>query len=131
MPMNGKYLLDTNIVVALFANDELVKARIAEADEVFIPSIAVGELFYGAWKSERVEENLKRIEELVLEATILGCGVETARLFGKLKNSLRIKGRLIPENDLWIAAITLEHNLTLVTRDTHFDGVPHLQVTAW
>jgi len=43
--MNGKYLLDTNIVVALFANDELVKARIAEADEVFIPSIAVGELF--------------------------------------------------------------------------------------
>jgi len=129
--MNGKFLLDTNILIALFANDEAVKSHLVEAEEVFIPNIAVGELFYGAWKSARTQENLQRIEDLITETPVLGCGVETARLYGRIKNSLRLKGHLIPENDIWIAAIALEHNLTLVTRDAHFVEIADLQTTAW
>lgn len=129
--MNGKYLLDTNILVALFASDESVKTRLTEAVEVFIPSIAIGELFYGAWKSHRVQENLQQVEDLALETPVLGCGVETARLYGKIKNSLRLKGRPIPENDLWIAAIALEHDLTLVTRDTHYTEIADLRIVVW
>ena len=129
--MNGKFLLDTNILIALFANDEAVTSHLAEAEEVFIPNVAVGELFYGAWKSARTQENLQRIEDLIAETPVLGCGVETARLYGRIKNSLRLKGHLIPENDIWIAAIALEHNLTLVTRDAHFAEIADLQTTAW
>ncbi|HEY76887.1 MAG TPA: type II toxin-antitoxin system VapC family toxin [Thermoflexia bacterium] len=129
--MNGRFLLDTNILIALFANDNSVRTHLAKAPEVFIPTIAIGELFYGAWKSQRTQENLKRIEDLILETPILGCGVETARLYGRVKSTLRIKGHPIPENDIWIAAIALEHNLTLVTRDAHFAEIPDLSTTAW
>jgi tRNA(fMet)-specific endonuclease VapC len=129
--MNGKYLLDTNIIIALFANDTAVKDNLAKADEVFVPSIAIGELCFGARKSARVEENLQRIDEFVANSVVLGCDTEIARRYGEVKNALRVKGHPIPENDIWIAAIALQHGLTLTTRDTHFSGVENLRVTAW
>ncbi len=58
--MSGRYLLDTNIIIALFANEAVVKDSLAKADEVFASSIAVGELYFGARKSERAKENLAR-----------------------------------------------------------------------
>ncbi len=129
--MSGRYLLDTNILIALLADEMSVKEKLAQAEEVFIPSIAIGELYYGAWKSQRVQENLARIDELAGESVVLGCGLEVARRYGEIKNALRIKGHPIPENDLWIAAIALEHTLTLVTRDAHFDEVDDLKTVVW
>lgn len=46
--MSGRYLLDTNIVIALFADEAVVTERLGEAAEVFIPSVVLGELYYGA-----------------------------------------------------------------------------------
>jgi len=129
--MNGKYLLDTNIVIALFADDTAVKENLAKADEVFVPSIAIGELCFGARKSRRVKENLERIDEFVANSVVLGCDAETARRYGEIKNALRIKGRPLPENDIWIAAIALQHDLPLVTRDEHFNEIESLKVAAW
>ncbi len=129
--MAGRYLLDTSILIALLADDTAVKGKLAQAQEVFVPSIAIGELYYGAWKSQRAQENLNRIDELVGESAVLGCGVEAARRYGEIKNALRIKGRPIPENDLWIAAIAVEHRLTLATRDTHFSEVTVLNTETW
>jgi tRNA(fMet)-specific endonuclease VapC len=100
--MNGKYLLDTNIIVALFADDAAVKSNLTQADEVFISSIAIGELCFGARKSVRVKENLERIDEFIADSVVLGCDIETARRYGEIKNALRMKGRPIPENDIWI-----------------------------
>ena len=103
--MNGRYLLDTNEVIALFANDVAVIDRIKDADEVFIPSIVIGELYYGAQKSGRVKENVRRIDEFVVGNVVLTCDAETAKRYGEVKNGLRQKGRPIPENDIWIAAL--------------------------
>ncbi|MBI4672829.1 MAG: type II toxin-antitoxin system VapC family toxin [Chloroflexi bacterium] len=129
--MNGKYLLDTNIVIALFANDSAVKDNLAQAAEVFVPSIVIGELCFGARKSARAQANLKRIDEFIANSVVLGCDVETARRYGEIKDALRIKGRPIPENDIWIAAVALQHELTLTTRDAHFDEIENLKVTNW
>ncbi len=131
MSMSGRYLLDTSILVALFADETVVKERLAQASEVFVPSIAIGELYYGAWKSQRSQENLVRIDELVAESVVLNCNVETVRLYGEIKNVLRNKGCPIPENDLWIAAIALEHKLVVVTRDAHFKVIDKLEVEMW
>lgn len=76
--MSGRYLLDTNIIIALFADEVAVKNRLAQADEVFIPSIAVGELCYGARKSGRSKKNLERIDEFVASSTVLECDAQTA-----------------------------------------------------
>ncbi|BAY23886.1 PilT protein domain protein [Calothrix sp. NIES-2100] len=129
--MSGRYLLDTNIIIAIFASEIAVKNMLAQADEVFIPSVAVGELCYGARKSGRSKENLERIDEFIANSTVLGCDVETARYYGEVKNKLRLKGRPLPENDIWIAALTLQHNLTLVTRDAHFQEVENLHAITW
>ncbi|MBI3537466.1 MAG: type II toxin-antitoxin system VapC family toxin [Chloroflexi bacterium] len=129
--MNGKYLLDTNIIIALFADDTAVKGNLGKADEVFVSSIAVGELCFGARKSARVKENLKRIDEFAANNVVLGCDTETARRYGEIKNTSRIKGRPIPENGIWIAAIALQHVLTLTTRDTHFSEIENLKMTTW
>lgn len=129
--MSGSYLLDTNIIIGLFADEEAVKSNFAQADAVFIPSIVAGELYYGARKSARTTKNLERIDELVAESAVLVCDVETAQYYGEVKNKLRLKGRPLPENDIWIAALALQYNLTLVTRDAHFQEIKNLQTVAW
>lgn len=129
--MSGRYLLDTNVIIALFANEKDVKENLAGAEEVFLPAIAVGELCYGALKSGKPKENLDRIDELVAATVVLGCVTETARLYGDTKNMLRLKGQPLPENDIRIASLALQHNLTLVTRDNHFQVIEDLKTTTW
>jgi len=129
--MSGRYLLDTNIIIALFADEAIVKSSLAQANEVFIPSFVIGELCYGARKSGRIVANLVRVDELIANSTILGCDAETAHQYGDVKNKLRLKGRPLPENDIWIAALALHHDLVLVTRDAHFQEVENLQTVAW
>jgi tRNA(fMet)-specific endonuclease VapC len=129
--MNGKRLLDTNIVIALFADEATVKDNLAKVDETFVPSIVIGELIYGAYKSSRSKENITRINEFADNSVVLGCDTGTARHYGEIKNILRLKGNPIPENDIWIAATALQHGLTLITRDSHFDEIEHLKVEVW
>lgn len=131
MLMSGRFLLDTNIVIALFADEAIVKDNLAQANEVFIPSIVIGELYYGARRSGRIEANLAKVDELVAVSAVLVCDAETARQYGKVKNNLRLKGRPLPENDVWIAALALQHDLFLVTRDAHFQEVENLQTVGW
>lgn len=129
--MNGRFLLDTNIVIAIFAKDAGVEAGLVNATEVFIPGIVLGELYYGAHKSYRVTENLAKINEFAANNSILTCDTRTAQEYGEIKNRLRAKGRPIPENDIWIAAIAKQYSLTLVTRDAHFGEVDGLMIEAW
>ena len=129
--MNGRCLLDTNIIIALFAEEVSVKTRLTQAAEVFVSSVAIGELCFGARKSWRVQENLARIDEFAANNVVLGCDIETAQRYGEIKNALQRKGRPIPENDMWIAAIALQHDLVLITRDAHFKEVDGLKVAIW
>jgi tRNA(fMet)-specific endonuclease VapC len=129
--MNGRYLLDTNIVIAIFADEVMVRQQLAGAGEVFVPSIVLGELYYGAQKSARIAPNLARVEEFAANNSVLVCDTETARQYGEIKSELRAKGRPIPENDIWIAAIAKQHQLILITRDGHFHSVDGLLIESW
>lgn len=129
--MNGRFALDTNIIVARFASDGNVVARSGEASAIFVPSIVLGELYFGAQKSGRVEANMRRVDDLAASEAILDCDAQTARFYAIIKNELRIKGQPIPENDMWIAAVALRHDLTLVTRDAHFGNVEDLRTELW
>ena len=131
MAKTGRFLLDTNIVIALFAEEAAIQQRLAEANEVFVPSIVLGELYYGAHKPARITENLARLDAFVASSTVLACDTGTAQQYGDIKNTLRAKGRPIPENDIWIAAIAMQYHLTLVARDGHFHEVDGLRVEAW
>ena len=127
----GRYLLDTNIVIALFSGDPKVLKKLRSAREVFIPSIAVGELCYGAWKSSKPRHNLHIIHEFSAANTVLSVDADTAEAYGQLKAALKAKGRIMPENDLWIAALARHYGLTLVSRDKHFYDVEGFSLVVW
>jgi tRNA(fMet)-specific endonuclease VapC len=131
MPATGKVLLDTNILIALLAEEALVVRHVQEADAVYVPAIALGELHYGARKSARAVANVQRVSALAAASAVLACDAATAAAYGELKAELRARGTPIPENDLWIAALARHHRLTLVSRDAHFSSVPGLKVAAW
>jgi tRNA(fMet)-specific endonuclease VapC len=129
--MSGRYLLDTNIVIALWANDATVRQQLAGADEVFVSIIVLGELYYGARKSAWSATNIARIDDFTARSSILVCDLTTAQRYGESKNALRAKGRPIPENDLWLAAVALQYSLTLATRDDHFRQIDGLSTVKW
>lgn len=131
MPPTGRVLLDTNILIGLLAGEPTVLAGLRAAEAVYVPVIALGELYYGARKSARAAANVERVEALAAAAAVLPCDGATAAAYGELKAALRAQGTPIPENDLWIAALARQHALTLVTRDAHFTGVPGLVVERW
>lgn len=133
MNQNGKYLLDTNILIAMLADDMIihVQDKTQNVPKVSLPSPAIGELYYGARKSGRPIENLAKVNRLTQRFPLISCDLETAQWYGIIKNELRRKGRPIPNNDLWIAAIALQYDLILVTRDSHFDEVESLQTEYW
>ena len=126
-----RYLLDTNIVIAHFAEDTLVDARLVQGTDIYVPSIVLGELYYGAEKSGLGRANRDRIRKFAANNTVVACDAETGRLYGVVRNRLRLKGRPIPENDMWIAAAALQHNLVLVTRDAHFNEIQDLKLEKW
>ena len=129
--MSGRFLLDTNIVIAIFAEEPAVLERLAAAEEVFVPAVVLGELYYGARKAARSETNIARIDEFAAAAAVLGCDATTAYQYGRIKNDLRAKGRPIPENDIWIAAVAVQHGLSVVSRDDHFAEVKDLPREVW
>jgi tRNA(fMet)-specific endonuclease VapC len=129
--MNGKYLLDTNIVVGLFTHDVGIAAQFATAPEVFVSVTVLGELYYGAQKSARVDDNLERLHQFLDEVVVIENDIATAYQYGLIRNELRVKGQPIPENDMWIAAAARQHDLALVSRDVHFAHVDGLKRESW
>jgi tRNA(fMet)-specific endonuclease VapC len=129
--VSGRFLLDTNIVIAILAEDPTVHQHLSQATEVFVSSIVLGELYYGARKSSRVEANIQTVDQFAATNRVLLCDSITAQQYGEIKNLLRQKGRPIPENDIWIAATAKQLELTLVSRDKHFDEVEGLSLERW
>lgn len=131
MQMGGEFLLDTNIVIALLAEDKSVTHQLSQADAALLPSPVVGELYFGARHSSRIKENLEKVSELTTAFSVVECGIQTAWHYGQIKQQLRSKGTPIPENDIWIAALAVEYGLILVSRDQHFSYIEGLSWNRW
>lgn len=68
---------------------------------------------------------------MVAATPVLTCDLQMARHYALLKMHLRVKGKPIPENDLWIAALAKQHDLILATYDNHFREIDDLTTVAW
>ncbi|HSW30367.1 MAG TPA: type II toxin-antitoxin system VapC family toxin [Longimicrobiales bacterium] len=101
-------------------------------EDQFTSAICVGELFRGAFRSAAQDRHLKNIEERVLPAvTVLPFDIATARVFGQIRAELEVKGLVLPDADLQIAATALYHGLELVTGNVrHFQRIPQLKLNS-
>ena len=111
-PMSGnRFLLDTNIVIAFFNEEKSVTDHIKSDIDICIPAPALGELYFGAEKSGQKKANIEKINQLAEVTTVLFCDAQTAKFYGRIKNELKFKGTPIPENDIWIAALSEQYQL--------------------
>jgi len=74
---------------------------------------------------------LPLLDELTRESIVLPIGVETAAAYAVVREALRTQGTPIPENDVWISALAIEHGLDIVSRDTDFDRVAGIRRRGW
>jgi tRNA(fMet)-specific endonuclease VapC len=126
-----RFLLDTNVAIAVLEGQIDLGDRFADGLEIFTNATVLGELYFGAEKSGRVQPNRERVESLIAKFPPLPCDAETASHFGRIRQELRASGRQIPYHDVWIAATARQHRLVLATRDGHFAEVQGLAIDAW
>ena len=129
--MNGNYLLDTSVIIAFLRRDSDVLNQMQKRQSILIPMIAVGELFYGVLKSGYGGKREAHLRQFLASSVVLGGDRETGYWYAFIKNQLRQKGRLIPENDIWIGALGMQYQLIIATRDKHFTEIDGLNVEMW
>lgn len=133
--MTALYLLDTNICIYIQrARPASVLARFEalSAGDAAISAITWGELSVGAEKSTRRESVLHALQEFVSFVPVLPMPVDAGPHYGAIRAGLEREGRIIGNNDLWIAAHALASNLVLVTNnEREFIRVAGLTVENW
>lgn len=120
--------LDTNRITDLFRGDLELAEQLGTAEEVWIPLFALGEIkagFHGGTQQRRNESLLNRLLAKPTVGVLLPSR-ETAEHYARIFVQLRRAGTPVPDNDLWIAALVLEHDLVLITRDRHFERIPQV-----
>jgi len=120
--------LDTNTYVRMIRGERQIVDLVEDADAVFLPFAAIAELragFFGGSRSGRNERELtKFLNSLGVE--VLYADEQTTHHYARIYVQLRKQGTPIPVNDLWIAALVVQHDLMLCSGDRHFDHLPQL-----
>jgi len=127
--MNGDSVaLDTNWAVEILNGVTPASEQLRDYRRIVLPVTVFGELIYGALNSARAEENVAKVEDLCRKCYLAPAGDTVARRYAHLQVALKRKGRPIPINDMWIAAICLVEEVAIATSDAHFDSVDGLAI---
>ena len=123
-----KIALDTNCYRDFCAGDREVLDRVQLAERVVLPVVTLAELRAGFRCGTRAAENERVLQRFLHRPRVgvLYASEDTTRHYAQLFAQLRTQGTPIPVNDLWIAALVIEHGLALYSRDGHFDHLPQL-----
>lgn len=123
-----KLALDTKRYTDLCRGIASVVEAIELADEVWLPFIVLGELRAGFAVGTQGPHNEAVLRRFLLKSRVgvLYADDQTTHHYSAVYRQLRKQGTPIPTNDMWIAALVLEHSLVLFARDAHFDALPQL-----
>ncbi len=114
---------DTNIFIDLMKGENAIAKKLELFKEVYVSPVVLAELYFGAYRSASPEKHLSMIGIAINNSKLLVIDAETSEMFVSIKLALFAKGKPIPENDIWIAATAIQHNLPLYTTDKHFIDV--------
>ena len=123
-------LLDTSAYSALRRGHQAVLDVMRRSETVAVSAVVLGELYRGFRAGNRWTENTAQLAGFLSKPSVrvLNVTEETALRYAEVDVYLRKKGRPIPRNDVWIAAVALEHGLQLLTLDVHFREIPLLLI---
>ncbi len=128
------YLLDTDTLVFYLRGHTEVKNKVLATpiSVLCTSSVCIGELYYGAAKSQQPFKRKAEVDSLRATLPVIVLGEPEAERFGTLKAELESRGGRLPDADLMIAATALENELTVVTSNTkHFSRIQGLSLDDW
>lgn len=128
------YLLDTDTCIYWMKNINSVRSKIEEIgwSQIYICHITVAELYFGAYNSQRVTENLSRVDNFLQDIEVISLDDRAGKMFGEVKARLRKIGQPVADFDLLIASIALTRNYILVTNNTrHYTRISALKLENW
>ena len=124
-------ILDTNALSA-FADDlPSVVKQIGAAEDLYVPTIVLGEYRFGIATSRRRRDYEAWLARGRAFWNILPVVEDTTVHYAMIRQELRKAGTRLPANDVWIAAIARQHDLPILTRDDHFDAVASITRLSW
>ena len=120
--------IDANRYADFFRGVEAAVRPIREAQSVYLPFIVLAEIRAGFKHGNHERENERNLQEFLKahHVTVLFADEATTHFYAQIYLDLRRAGTPIPTNDIWIAALVIQHDLVLVTRDRHFEAVPRM-----
>jgi tRNA(fMet)-specific endonuclease VapC len=124
-------ILDTNAISALAAREAPLLERLRAVDTLALSFISVAEFRFGLLGSNRPEQGLELLNQLIARIPTLYPDAATVGRYSQIADDLKRTGRPIPQNDMWTAALALQHVLPVVSRDRHFDFVPGIDRLHW
>jgi predicted nucleic acid-binding protein len=124
-------ILDTNGLSAFAEGEPALEPMFRKAVEIAIPVIVLGEYRYGISQSRHRAHYEEWLSEYLPKFRVLDIDQGTTIPYGTIRTELKSKGKPIPANDVWIAALCLQHELSLLSRDRHFDIVTGLRRLDW
>lgn len=127
----SNFILDTSAVIELFRGNPVVSNRLETEMVLKISSIVLGELYFGIYRSSNPTKHENQLKRFIKNCEVLPIDLDTSKIYAEIKAKLLQKGKPIPENDIWIAAIAMQFNFSLVTFDKHFLEIDDLKVETW
>ena len=124
-------ILDTNAISALAGRDLDLINRLENVSRIYVTLISLGEYQFGILGSSHKLVLERWLDAFLERAAILSPTRETVPHYAAIRHDLKQSGTPIPANDVWIAALTRQHNLPLLSKDLHFDKVDQLQRLGW
>jgi tRNA(fMet)-specific endonuclease VapC len=124
-------ILDTNAVSAILDGESDIATIAASPGPFYLPAIVIGEYRFGLLSSKRRRRLESHFRQLVGKCVVLKVDRYTGEFYAQIRFELKQKGRPVPDNDIWIAALARQHNLSLVSRDSHFDVVDGIRRVSW
>ena len=112
------------------AGNHIILDYIIDSEITYLSTIVIGELFAGFFGGTKVSENRIDLKNFISKpgVQIIDITIETSEIFGEIKNELSKKGKMIPINDIWIAAHSIETGSKLLTFDGHFSNISGLRI---
>lgn len=126
--MAVKLVIDTNRYVDFARGDREAVGRIQSAGRIYVPFVVLAELRAGFLCGSRSERNAANLTRFLgsPRVEVLYPDEQTTYQYASLFRQLRKQGTPIPTNDLWTAALAVQHGLHLFARDRHFDHLPQI-----
>ena len=124
-------MLDTSAYAHFKRGNEQASSALRKSPEILLPTVVLGELWAGFEVGSKRDQNRQGLDAFLSSPRVALAPItgETAARYAVIYAYLRVNGRPIPTNDLWIAALAMEHGATLLTADAHFLHVPQILVT--